>query len=160
MFWLNLLFDNLNCLCAERKLTQVIQLHRALEKLTVTHLVKKLWPFTAPKCSSLSSQQPVYEAVPLNIALPPLHKFDKLSSFQIFWWILYAMQISLMCTTCPAYLILIDICTFTNNTGWSSSLYCYILLSYDQIFSSEPLPSFNYFPSPTCETNGCFSKIS
>jgi hypothetical protein len=133
----------------ENYLTHLIQLHRALEKLTVSHLVKKLWPFTAPKCLSLSSQQPIYEAVPLHIILPPTHKFDKLYAFQIFWWILHAMLISFMCTTCPAYLILIDMCAFTNNIGWSPSLYCYILLSYGQIFSSAPLPSFNCFPSPS-----------
>jgi len=69
------------------------------------------------------------------------------------------MLIFLMCTTCPAYLILIDMCTFTNNIGWSPSLYCYILLSYGQIFSA-PLPSFNYFLSTRCGTNSCFSKIS
>jgi len=70
------------------------------------------------------------------------------------------MLISLMCTTRPAYLILIDMCTFTNNIGWSPSLYCYILLSCGQIFSSAPLPSFNYFLSTRCDTNSWFSKIS
>jgi hypothetical protein len=146
----------------------------------------KLWTFKRPKCSLLPPQQPIYEAGPLNVSLPP-HSFSSLSDdrskasskmvpphsaihsflFQMTHLctrysekILYATLISLMCTTCPTHLILIDLCTFANNTGLSPSLCCYILLSYSQIFSSAPLPSLNYFLSTRCDTNSCIGKIS